>query len=150
MQTAVALRRFKHIRLLANFAAHFLIEEVSARLAVWSPTLAYEMIRDARKQGAQPSLSSVYTCTGLRGECQPNCTSTCDPAPNGFLTVLNICPSPAAVVLNAACPSASLATTAAPSHCSLALPAPKTFGPAGCRQAMCSLLLGELCCCLWE
>ena len=61
--------------------------------------------------------------------CQPNCTSTCDPAPNGFLTVLTTCQSPAAVVFNATRPSPSLAMTAAPSHERLALPAPQKFGP---------------------
>jgi len=59
--------------------------------------------------------------------CQPNCTSTCEPAPDGTLTVLTTCPSPAAVVLNATRPSPSLVITAAPIHESLALPAPQTL-----------------------
>lgn len=60
--------------------------------------------------------------------CQPNCTSTCEQAPNGSLTLLTTCPSHAAVVLTAA-PSPSLTITAASGNESLALPAPQTLGP---------------------
>ena len=61
--------------------------------------------------------------------CQPNCTSTCEPGPNGFMTVLTTCPGPAAVLLDRTRASPSMATIAARSHDNLALPVPQPFNP---------------------
>ena len=61
--------------------------------------------------------------------CQPNCTSTCELGPNGFMTVHTRCPGPAAVVLNGTRALPSMAMTAAPSHENMAVPVPHAFKP---------------------